>query len=116
MNETIQIEFTLEFKRNLRHLLKKYPHLREDIQPVLDQLQQGQTVGVQIPGTSYAVFKVRLPNRDVQKGKRSGYRLIYYLKTQNHFILITIYSKSEQGNISADQIRRILLEFNTQSS
>jgi mRNA-degrading endonuclease RelE of RelBE toxin-antitoxin system len=50
-------------------------------------------------------------NSDVQKGKRSGYRLIYCVKTPEEIVLVTIYSKLDQGDISAEQIRRILSEF-----
>jgi len=76
-----QVEYTAEFKRNLRVLAKKYPHIRSDVQPLLHDLELGDTPGDHIPGVGYTVFKVRLRNRDTQKGKRSGYRLIYYLKT-----------------------------------
>lgn len=37
--EQICIEFTPEFKRNLRMLAKKHRHIRSDIQPVVIQLQ-----------------------------------------------------------------------------
>ncbi|QTA91752.1 hypothetical protein [Desulfonema magnum] len=45
------VEFTPEFKRNLRSLAKKYRHIRSDIQPVIDQIQKGDFVGDQIPKT-----------------------------------------------------------------
>jgi mRNA-degrading endonuclease RelE of RelBE toxin-antitoxin system len=77
---------------------------------ILD-LQSGLLPGDQVTGTSYTIFKVRIPNRDVQKGKSGGYRLIYYLQTKVDIILITIYSKSEQSDITAVQIRRIVREF-----
>jgi len=105
---TIVVSFTPEFKRNLRILAKKYRHIRSDVQPVIEQLQSGNFVGDQIPRTGFTIYKVRVQNSDIQKGKRSGYRLLYYLKTQTEIILITIYSKLEQSDISAEQIRRIL--------
>lgn len=40
----------------------------------------------------------------------SDYRLLYYLQTPTEIILVTIYSKSEQSDISAEEIRRILKE------
>jgi mRNA-degrading endonuclease RelE of RelBE toxin-antitoxin system len=54
---------------------------------------------------------VRVQNSDIRKGKRSGYRLIYNLRTPTQIILVTIYSKLEQADISAEQIRRILRDF-----
>jgi mRNA-degrading endonuclease RelE of RelBE toxin-antitoxin system len=38
------------------------------------------------------------------------YRLIYYFKTPTPIILLTIYSKLEQADISAEKIRRILIK------
>lgn len=41
----VQVEFTPEFKRNLRALARKYRHIRSDIEPVIEQLVSGQFVG-----------------------------------------------------------------------
>lgn len=41
----IQLYFTSEFKRNIRQLGKKYRHIREDIQLLIDQLLVGETPG-----------------------------------------------------------------------
>jgi mRNA-degrading endonuclease RelE of RelBE toxin-antitoxin system len=112
--KVVQVEFTPEFKRNIRQLAKKYRHLQTDVQPVIDELEAGQTPGAQIPRTGYTVFKVRIKNSDLQKGKRSGYRMIYYLKTPKTVLLITIYSKTEQGDVSAEQIRRIIAAYESQ--
>ena len=106
--ESVQVEYTQEFKRNLRALANKYRHIRSDVQSVIDQLQAGEVMGDQVPRTRYTIFKVRVRNSDIQKGKRSGYRLIYHLRTPENIILVTIYSKLDQSDISAEQIRRIL--------
>ncbi len=106
----VNVSFTPEFKRNLRALSRKFRHIREDIDPIINQLQGGQLPGDQVTGTGYTIFKLRVSNRDVQKGKSGGYRLIYYLQTKSEIILITIYSKAEQADISASQIRRIVGE------
>lgn len=106
----VEVRFTPEFKRNLRALSKKYRHIRSDVQPIIEQLQTGNFAGDQIPRTGHTVYKVRIRNRDLGKGKRAGYRLIYYLQTQNRVILITIYSKTEQSDVSATDIRRIIQE------
>jgi len=110
--EPVQVEYTPEFKRNLRALAKKYRHIRSDVQPVIDQLRAGEIIGDQVPRTRYTIFKVRVRNSDIQKGKRSGYRMIYHLKTPTNVILVTIYSKLDQADVSAEQIRHILIEFN----
>ena len=107
----IQVEVTVKFKRNLRILAKKYRSIRQDIQPIIEQLQSGELPGVQVSGVGYTIFKIRVKNSDIQKGKSGGYRLIYYLKTSTRIILVTIYSKSEQEDIAAEDIQEILAEF-----
>ena len=70
----ISIEFTPEFKRSLKRLAKKYRHIRSDIESVINELQKGNIIGNQVPRVGYPIFKVRVKNSDIQKGKRSGYR------------------------------------------
>lgn len=106
-----EVRFTPEFKRNLHALAKKYRHIRSDIEPIIEQLQNGERLGDQVPGVAHTIFKVRVRNRDAGKGKRGGYRLLYYVVTPTAVILITVYSKSEQSDITVAQIRRILREF-----
>ena len=109
----IDVQFTPEFKRNLRALAKKYRHIRDDVAPVIEALQAGEILGEQIPGVGYTLFKVRVQNQDSARGKSGGYRVIYYLRTANNIILVTIYSKTEQADVSAAQIRRIVGDFRT---
>ena len=74
---SIKILFSDEFKDRLRILAKRYRSIRTDIQPLIDDLQIGKFIGDKIPGIGYTVFKVRLKNSDIQKGKSSGYRVKY---------------------------------------
>ncbi len=107
----IQILFSDAFKARLRTLAKRYRSIRADLKPFLDKLQTGDFIGDQIPGTGYTVFKVRLKNSDIQKGKSAGYRIIYQLRDNTCILLVVIYSKSDESNISADQIRDIIDNF-----
>ena len=109
--QKIQVEFTVEFKRNIRQLSKKYRHIKTDVQPIIKSLESGETPGKQVKRIKHVVFKVRVKNTDIQKGKRSGYRMIYYIKSHVKIILVTIYSESEQGDISAEKIRNIINDF-----
>lgn len=118
-NETEQqsfaaIQVTSEFKRNIRQLAKKYRRIKTDLQPLLDELAQGQTPGDQITGVQYEAFKVRVRNSDSSKGKSGGYRVIYQRTTDGEIILVTIYSKTEQGSIAAHEIRQIIVDFDAQ--
>jgi mRNA-degrading endonuclease RelE of RelBE toxin-antitoxin system len=106
--DRVEIRYTAEFKRNLIRLAKKYPNIRADLGALLNSLQSGETPGDQVPHVHYTVYKVRVPNRDAQRGKSGGYRVIYYLQTAEQVILITLYSKTEQGDIAPELIRQII--------
>ncbi len=108
---SIQILFSDDFKVRLRTLAKRYRSIRTDLQPLIDDLQAGNFIGDQIPGIGYAVFKVRLKNSDIQKGKSSGYRVIYQLKDNTCILMLVIYAKSDQADIAAHQLRDIINKF-----
>jgi mRNA-degrading endonuclease RelE of RelBE toxin-antitoxin system len=112
--QPILVQYTPEFKRNIRQLAKKYRRIKADVQPVIDALEQGETPGDQIPGVPYIVFKVRTRNSDSGKGKSGGYRIIYQQATDGRIILVTIYSKTEQEDIASQDIRQIILDYETQ--
>ena len=69
------------------------------------------TPGDKIPGVRFDVYKVRARNSDSAKGKSGGYRIIYQRTLQASIILITIYSKTEQEDISPEEIRDIITHY-----
>jgi mRNA-degrading endonuclease RelE of RelBE toxin-antitoxin system len=111
----VQLEYTGKFQRDVRDLAKRYRTIRSDIQILLDQLQSGEVPGDQVPGMNYTVFKVRVKNSTIQKGKSAGYRVLYYLKSSHRIVLITIYSKSDRSDIAAEEVRDILTEYEKRS-
>jgi mRNA-degrading endonuclease RelE of RelBE toxin-antitoxin system len=114
-DQPVQLEYTGKFQRDIRDLAKRYRSIRSDIQPLLDQLQAGEIPGDQVPGMDYTVFKVRVKNSTIQKGKSAGYRILYYLKSSNRIVLITMYSKSDRSDIAAEEVRDILTQYENQS-
>lgn len=92
----------------MRRLKKKYRHIKRDIEPIIERLQGGQLIGDQIAGTDYIVYKVRVRNSDIQKGKSAGYRIIYQLESSVSIVLIKIYSKSDRDDISIRSIQKII--------
>jgi len=107
------IFFARRFKQDVRELSKKYRHIRSDLQTTLEEISQGNLIGNQISGVGYPVFKVRIKNSDIDKGNSEGYRLIYYTQSPDVIIIITIYSKSDQADISAKEIRKIIADYKT---
>jgi mRNA-degrading endonuclease RelE of RelBE toxin-antitoxin system len=108
----VEIETADEFDRRSKILKKKYRRLKSDLEPLLLLLQAGETPGDVLAGLPVLVFKVRVSNSDAARGKSGGYPVIYYVALPTKIILLTIYSKSEQENIDAKEIERIVAAFN----
>lgn len=109
----VKIDLSPEFKRSLRNLAKRYRSIRSDIQIVIQDLEIGNFIGDRIAGIGedYFIFKVRVRNSDIQKGKSAGYRLIYQVESPTSILMLTIYAKSDRLDITPDEIREILNEF-----
>ena len=108
INPPVQVTFSDRFEYDVRRLGKRYRRIRLDIQPLIGRLELGELPGDQIPGMEYAVFKVRVKNSSVQRGKSGGYRVVYYLKTRSQILFVTMYSKSDRSDITAAEVREIL--------
>lgn len=111
----IQIDLTPRFQKDLRALAKRFRLVRSDLQPLIDQLQAGELPGDRVAGVTYTVYKVRLKNSDVQKGKSGGYRVVYYVKTADKIILATIYSKSDLEDVDTEVIKDAIAQYEQQS-
>ncbi len=114
-DNTISIRFSNEFEEQLYRLSKRFRNIRFDVQPVVEQLQQGDVVGNRISGIGeeYVVYKARVRNSNIQKGKSAGYRLIYQVESLTSILLLTIYSKSDREDISVNEIRDIVTDFSS---
>jgi mRNA-degrading endonuclease RelE of RelBE toxin-antitoxin system len=109
----VLIELTPEYKQNLRDLSKRFRNIRSDVQPIIEQLQQGNVLGDRIKGVGeeYVVYKLRIRNSNIQKGKSAGYRLIYQVESPTSILLLTIYSKSDQEDVDTNEILDIVADF-----
>lgn len=105
-----EIKFTEPFKRRFKKLKKRYRQIKQDIQPLIKELQQGNLIGNQITGVSQIIYKARAKNSDIPIGKSGGYRLIYQVVSGEIILLLIIYAKSDQTNISASEIEEIIKE------
>lgn len=109
---TIKVDFTPLFDKELKRLSRKFPLVIDETETLVDQLESGEQPGDKIPNVGYDVYKVRLRNPSAGKGKRGGFRVIYYVRVAEHIILLTIYSKSQQEDVSMESIRRVIDDFN----
>ncbi|MEH2039498.1 MAG: hypothetical protein V7K87_24680 [Nostoc sp.] len=80
-DNTILIRFSDEFEQELYRLSKRFRNIRSDVQPIIEQLQLGNIVGdaygglrlrIAGIGEEYIVYKVRVRNSSIQKGKSAG--------------------------------------------
>ena len=112
MSNRVAVEFSGRFRKNVRRLAKKYKRIRRDLEPLVERLENGETPGDRIAGLKgYRVYKTRIPNSDARRGKSGGYRVVYYLIANNTTVLLTIYTKSEQTDISANEIASIISDY-----
>ena len=111
----IDVKPVARFSHEYKKLRKKYRQLQATVQSFIAQLQSGETPGDRVQDVHEAlVYKVRLANKDANKGKSGGFRIIYYVETVDGILLLTIYSKSDIENLSAADIRRMIDESNTE--
>ncbi len=107
----IEIKATREFQRKVRLLSQKYRNIQADLHPILEKIRLGEILSDRVPGIQSIVYKLRIKNTDIQKGKSGGYRLIYWLQTIDNIVLLDIYTKSEQENITITKIKQIITNF-----
>ncbi len=94
--------FTAWFDRDLKSLRKHNPELRSDFESFLQTLDA--EAHPLIPNTGGA-RKTRMKAKG--RGKRGGYRVVYYLVEGDTVWLITIYNKVQKENLSSVEEQRI---------
>jgi mRNA-degrading endonuclease RelE of RelBE toxin-antitoxin system len=112
----VKVGFASQFLKEIERLARKYPQAPNDLQALITQLKDGERPGDKIPNIGYDVYKVRLKNTSAGRGKRGGFRAIYYYRVADNVIMISIYSKTEQEDISAEVIRRIIEDYSSSAS
>ena len=103
---SFKVVFTPHFLKELKPLVKKYPSLKKEIQTLHDQLREQPTSGIYLGGGCY---KIRLAISSKNTGKSGGARVITYVTIKDKIVFIlSIYDKSEQGDISVNELQNLL--------
>jgi mRNA-degrading endonuclease RelE of RelBE toxin-antitoxin system len=102
-----QIHPTPSFLTSLNELTKRYPRAPKTVNPALKSLTQHPESGNAIPGWRRRVWKLRINSRDIARGKRFGFRLIYYLEGRTIYPLL-IYAKTSKSDVSDHEIMQVL--------
>jgi mRNA-degrading endonuclease RelE of RelBE toxin-antitoxin system len=97
-----------QFIKKLSRLIRKYPLLLPEFDVLRQQIANDERPGDLIPNVGYEVYKVRLKNPDSKKGKSGGFRVVYYVRFIDRVTMLSIYSKTEETDISPQTIIKIL--------
>jgi len=104
--EVMAVEY---FRRRLKKLSKKYKRIEEDYKSLIETLENNPSEGDAIPGFGNKIYKIRMSSSNMKRGKRGGFRIIYYLS--DHVVyLLTIYAKAKKEEISVKEIKEALRE------
>jgi hypothetical protein len=95
-----------QFRRNMKHLVKKYPSLTSDYAALLQSLE-----GEPMQGTPLGrnCFKIRMAIGSKNAGKSGGARVITCVRILNDTVhLLTIYDKSEMDTINDALLKKLI--------
>lgn len=105
---------TRQFEKDLKRLSKRYRNLFDDLAPILDSIKKGQCIGTLLTVADFfKAFKVRFANTTINKGKSSGFRLIYaHFEGENYnlAIALSLYCKQDVASISDRELVRLFSE------
>jgi mRNA-degrading endonuclease RelE of RelBE toxin-antitoxin system len=103
---SFNIEVTNKFKRRLKLLLRKFPSLKQELSALINSLEENPMQGTPM---GHNCYKIRLAIKSKGKGKSGGARIITHVYvTKTIVYLLTIYDKSEQENISDNELKELL--------
>lgn len=89
------------FEREAKRLNRKHGHLIKSIHLLVESLSVEPEAGIRIEENYY---KIRVGIKGM--GKCGGFRVCYYYKENIIVLLLTVYSKSEQDDISVKELKR----------
>ncbi|MCW5906811.1 MAG: type II toxin-antitoxin system RelE/ParE family toxin [Chitinophagales bacterium] len=94
------------FEKELKRLYKKYPSVKQDLAKLNRLLEKEPRQGESLGNNNY---KIRVSVTSKGKGKSGGARVITHIHvTKETVYLLSIYDKSEQENISNEQLKEKL--------
>ncbi|MBS3769273.1 MAG: type II toxin-antitoxin system RelE/ParE family toxin [Bacteroidales bacterium] len=98
--------YTSNFKKAYKRLIKKYASLKFELESLINNLEENPKLGTPLGKDCY---KIRLPIKSKKKGKAGGARVITCVKiTRSEVYLLTIYDKSEKGDITRKEFEELL--------
>lgn len=94
------------FERQAKRLIKKYSSLKLELLDLVNELKQNPKQGISIGRNCY---KIRISISSKGKGKSGGGRIITnFILSENNVYLLSIYDKSEKGNLTEKEFTELL--------
>ena len=94
------------FDRQLKWLAKKFPSLKAEYATLIESLENEPIQGTLLINNCY---KIRFAIKSKGKGKSGGARIISHVQiVENYVYLLAIYDKSEQENITDNELEYLL--------
>jgi hypothetical protein len=94
------------FEKHLKRIAKKFPSVKKDVGSLIESLETTPPQGAALGNDC---FKIRPAITSKGKGKSGGARVITCIKVIHQTVyLVALYDKSEQENISDDNLDNLL--------
>ncbi len=100
----LQFRYSEEFAKDFARLRKRYRRIEDDLAALESEMQHKNVRGDFVRGYGLPIYKIRMTNRSARRGKRGGFRIIYYLQTSESILFIHIYSKSDQDDVNDSEV------------
>ncbi len=104
------VKISEPFEKQIKRLSKSYRSVVVTVRQLILTLANGELPGDRVSGTALPSYKVRLPNRDANRGKSGGFRVVYVTVVEDTVYLIAIYSKTDTAGLSAAEINELIEE------
>lgn len=102
------VETISSFRKEAKHLIKKYPSLKKEIENLGSLLSVNPKLGTPVGKNCY---KIRLAIKSKGTGKSGGARVITHLYIEKNTVyLLSIYDKSESESITDANLSERLKE------
>lgn len=97
----MKVFFAEHFKKQLKKLKKKYPHVKEDLLEIIEIFNPKNAISI-----GRSIYKIRIPSTDMRKGKSGGFRAYIYFYVRKDILMpLCIYAKSGTESITENELK-----------
>lgn len=89
------------FKDQLKKLMRKFPHVKEDLLDSLEVLHIDNEISI-----GRSIYKIRIKSNDMKKGKSGGFRVYLYCYHKKDLLVpLCMYAKSQKESITETELQ-----------